>query len=191
MIQAVNGPKNAVVYSDSLDNAAWDKATYPVNVTPNAALSPWGTMTANLVVASGGLNRHAAQQRFTAYSGSLYTMICYAKPADSNYLLITENGDAAYHGSVFNISTGSLGAIDGTVVNRFIEWAGNGWWRCAVVLQRTNAGTYRPNFGPASVAGVAVYTPAVTPESVYIAGCQAFGGYGIDQYVPTLEVPVT
>jgi hypothetical protein len=141
---------NYLTYSNAPDNAAWSKSNSFVqtnlllqsedftttwsNVGPaltisaNAAISPIGTLTADLLTPTTGVAQHRVDQTPVSSAG-LQTFSVYAKSNGYPWISLRIGGI----GKSFNVSTGVVGST-GAATSATIENAGNGWYRCSIHL---------------------------------------------------------
>ena len=135
-----NGP-NALLYSDQLDNAVWNKLR--TSITANAAVAPDGTSTADAIVEdtsvstshiiTQGASRVSVAEDLCAYG--------YFKRGSGTrdiQMFIVADGSSNGFCS-FNLGAGTAGTsgVNGSATNvrTFIRDAGNGWYYCAVVAR--------------------------------------------------------
>ena len=107
----------------ALDNASWTKNN--VTISANAITAPDGTLTADKIVEDTANAIHYIAQNATGMvAGTLATWTGYLKYAGRSWVYV---GNSA-NGSNFNLSTGAMGTISGSVVSRGIADVGNGWY---------------------------------------------------------------
>ena len=118
---------NSLVYSEDFSNAAWIKTSATVE---SGFVSPDGTLNADLLqltLAGGNI--------YDGVGGSGdYSFSVFAKYKDAQYIRLRSTGSYAY----FDIQNGVLGSTI-NVINTKIENYGNGWYRCSVIGNNTNA----------------------------------------------------
>jgi hypothetical protein len=128
--------ENRTTYSEDFDNAAWT----PLNavVTPNATVSPDGTMnacrladdagggSASVYVGKSGVPMHSGEQ----------VVSCFCKADGLAFVRLFMGGIAAGNFHVhFSLIDGSFNITEnggGAVQNAGADDYGNGWWRCWV-----------------------------------------------------------
>lgn len=138
---------NLLQASQTFDNSAvWalDSAT----ITPNTALAPDSTLTADKLVEDTANNDHTTTQGLiTILANTDYTLFCYAKAAERSQFNLTFLEDDSTGGiftGVFDLPTGAWVQAGGTFgagalfVNRAFESVGNGWWRLQLAGQVNN-----------------------------------------------------
>lgn len=135
-----NGP-NALLYSDQIDNAVWNKTR--TSITANAAVAPDGTSTADAIVEDTSVSTsHFITQG--ASRASVVEDLCaygYFKRGsgtrDIQMFVIADGSSNGY--CSFNLGAGTAGTsgVNGSATNvrTFIRDAGNGWYYCAVVAR--------------------------------------------------------
>jgi hypothetical protein len=144
--------QNLVTYSEQFDNAAWTKLN--ASVTANAATSPNGTVSADLLIPdTSSSNQHGVYQPLGATAGTPYTQSVFAKAAGYNWLFMTEGNNVTAQAS-FNLATGVVGTVSGTgSPSATITSLGNGWYRCTLT-----------------------YTPIATSQNIQVRAANADAG---------------
>ena len=178
---------NLLTYSDDWSNAAWVKSG--ATVTANATASPDGTVNADKVVETATTAPHAVYQVFTYGAGLVYAATVYAKKAERNWIYVGAD-TAAAEAVFFDLDTGTVGS-QGTGYVGSITNAGNGWYRCTVVITQSTA--LPPNFlvvGLASANGTPSYAGNGT-SGAYLYGAQLEAGSFATSYIPTVASTVT
>jgi hypothetical protein len=132
--------------SEEFDNATWVKTR--ASVTPNVAVAPNGTVTADKLVEDTSNNSHFLRQDISGLTiGAPYTITVYAKAAGRDFLAWVTS-DGSFRTTFFNLSNGTLGTVasghSATITN-----VGNGWYRCGITLLAAQA------------TGISVY-PSIT-----------------------------
>lgn len=160
---------NIVWPSNDFTHGNWDAAGDPIAVTAAQEIGPDRSATLSRLAATGGYDRHVATNSLSAAcsAGTTYTLSCYARKGTADWIYIGDNGDAALHGAFFNLSTGVVGATEGTLAAKTIKDCGSGLYRVAVTFVRSNAGFVHAAIGPAPADSTAVYTPAGTAEAIH------------------------
>lgn len=142
-------PNNLLTYSNQADNAAWTKSNSFVQtnlllqsedftttwsnvgaaltISANAANSPIGTSTADLLTPTTGSAQHRVDQTPVSSAGP-QTFSVYAKFNGYSFVSLRISGV----GCAFNISTGTAGTL--TATSASIQSVGNGWYRCSVYV---------------------------------------------------------
>jgi hypothetical protein len=171
-------PHNKVWTSNDFTHEDW--ANEQATVTANAAVAPDGTTTAASAVATGSGNKIMnSDAAFTAQSAVAYTISVYAKPFNTNWIVLELTDDTAdAFGAFFDVNSGATGATGvfgtGSLISKTITSAGNGWYRCAVT------GTFSADNAisrfNAKVTSADNTNPANT-DSAYLWGPQIVRGY--------------
>ncbi|WP_432612509.1 phage head spike fiber domain-containing protein, partial [Azospirillum brasilense] len=100
----------------------------------NVAVAPDGTMTADKLVESATTDQHlVGQSTGTVTIGQTWTLSIFARAAERGAIALTAFGEAY---AVFNLLTGAVTATGGFSCS--ITPYGDGWYRCAVTIPRTN-----------------------------------------------------
>jgi len=122
---------NLLNRSEEFDNAYWSKGR--TTVQPNAAVSPAGDLTADLITANatGASETHYAAKVFSFTSGTTYTLSVYAKAAGLTQLTLQAGNTATWDASVQFTLTGD-GSTSVSSGSAAIERCGNGWYRCSI-----------------------------------------------------------
>jgi hypothetical protein len=166
---------NLAINNRAFDNASWGKNQ--ASVSADAALSPEGSSNADKIQEDNTLGLHYISGVGIG-SAATYTFSVYLKAAERiwAFTYIYEGGAPAGLGARFNLSSGTVGAVDSGVIAS-IQSAGNGWYRCSITRTITaNAGSGY-GFGPAIDSAAASYT-GTTGSGILAYGAQAeIGAY--------------
>lgn len=128
-------PNNLLPYSQEFDNAGWTKGNS--TVTANSVTAPDGTLTADTLTENTSNAFHAATRSVTL-AGTL-TLSCYLKAGTRNFAAVrTYDGTNGDRYAVFNLSTGTAGAVSGNTTAA-ITAVGGGWYRCSMTYTFTSA----------------------------------------------------
>jgi hypothetical protein len=130
---------NFALRSEEFDNGSW--AQNGLNtITPNVAVAPDNTTTADKLVENTSNVNHFAIQGYTKAASALaYTFSCWVKAAERNFIRLSITDDGGNSGVFvnFNLSTGAI-LTQGTFGSGWsaqssrIEQYPNGWWRCVL-----------------------------------------------------------
>jgi hypothetical protein len=181
-------PVNLLGYSQDLDNIYWGK--YQGSITPNVAVAPDGTLTADKWVenTAGGVEHF--YYRTSTFTNTTLTGSVYLKAAErtSVYVSISNFINATSQvwfnltsGTIFFTSPNNFDFINtsGTITN-----VGNGWYRCTITTTKLAYNT-AANFGVTLVnGGTSVYTGDGT-SGLYAWGNQLELGSVATDYVQT------
>jgi len=124
-----NGYRNMLASSEDFSAAVWVKTS--VTVAANATVAPDGTTTADKVIQSAALGAHYVSQTVSGTSPSTRTL--YAKNAGYNFVAMTFDNSVA-KAAVFNLTTGAVTNIGGSVTAATATSVGNGWWRLSMTV---------------------------------------------------------
>jgi hypothetical protein len=186
-------PKNLALYSNTLSNAVWTKAS--ATITSNALISPDGTVNASKIVEDTTTNLHRAGQGAIAVtSGQIYTFSFYAKAGERNELELQRINTS---GTVFNpisvttadLTLGTL-SVGSNVTSSSINSVGNGWYKISLSLTAIATGSGGLNIGMQKDGSV--YYLGDGTSGVYVYGFQAEQGSTVTSYFPTtnrLNIP--
>jgi hypothetical protein len=128
--------ENQFIYSDQLENAAWDAAFGIDNVrTADVAADPDGEMTAERLAEGAGTDNHVTSQT-TSWDGSSSYIMAGSFKADGRtkcQLRLPTNGFAfGPPKATFDLTTGTVDSHSDTDA-RGIEAEPGGWYRCWIV----------------------------------------------------------
>ena len=151
--------QNRWKYSEQFNNAAWTKNL--LTVSADALVAPDGSTTGDTLTdsADGAPSQHYLDQApanvaANVADGTIVVASVYAKAGTKSVIGIAPNGAAV--GWTFDVSAGTPGAlINGAPIDKGIEPAGNGWFRCWV------------KYAHSSSAGVRIYMATSTASVVY------------------------
>ena len=123
---------NLLLRSEEFDNASWTNNSL---VTPNQAVAPNGTLTADLLEAGASAPYQTFSNSITTYTASIYV-----KNIDSNQVSLgIIGGGAGLNGTVvFSFSTNTESSA-GTVDSVSSVSVGDGWYRISVTATATGA----------------------------------------------------
>ena len=137
---------NTTTYSEQLNNAAWNAGSQ-ISVTANAAVSPDGNASADLLIPSTVNGQHyyrnGAMSVFPA--GAKVGGSVWVKPSGYTKLQLTFDGAAAWQGGIqpqvrYDLTTGAITTQSSSVVASLIESYPDGWYRIGLVAQNGSAG---------------------------------------------------
>jgi hypothetical protein len=167
-------PWNLLEQSETFDNAYWAK--YISAVTANATTAPNGTTTADKLEYTSASGVAVLYATSTAFANGVYTLSCYAKKGNTNFLQIGFTLGTGDKIANFNLNTGVI-TTTSSGVTASIESVGDGWYRCIMSLT-TDINT--PNVFINSINGA-------SGEFIYIWGAQLNIGSTAKPYFPTTD----
>ena len=181
---------NLLLRSSEFDDAYWSKIA--VALTPNTAVAPDGTLTAESMLEDSANNFHQVGQITSSPAGT-YTISVYAKYAGRRYVtLFPMNQGAVYTDRIirsasFDLQIGTITQLFGSGTVATITGAGDGWYRLTCTTTTNSASTSGPSIrlssSPAPDTGIS-YTGDGT-SGIYIWGAQLEAGAFPTSYIPT------
>ena len=126
---------NLLPYSEDFLNADWGKNQS--SVTPNATISPDGTLNASKLIEDNTSNFHRILEGIDVVSSD-YSHTVFAKAGERKYFVLRNNISGTNVNACFDLE-------DGVVVysgfdEAKIEYYGNGWYRC--FIKETSTSTF-------------------------------------------------
>lgn len=192
---------NLALYSDALANysVVGSVRTY------ETATSPDGTLTADTITANAANSAHGVYRSGGPVSATVQTISAFFKAGTSSFCYLAAYGLTANNSycGVFNLASGvvgetKVGSNSGTVTTSSITAYSNGWYRCSVTGQFTDAGTTYFEFGMAGAATGNTFTAASEPtfnsagtETLNVWGYQIESAAFASAYIPTTTASVT
>lgn len=174
--------KNLLGYSEAFDNAAWTKSNSTVSANTTVTAAPNGTFTADKLAEDSALSTHVIQQAFNVTSGTSYTLSCYAKAGERNFIqLLMLTGFAANITAIFDLTTGAVGTTGGSPITQAVN-VGNGWWRLSITATANATVGSSAQIRPSSSSSTAFYQ-GVTGSGIYVWGAQLSDSASLDTYV--------
>jgi len=183
--------ENLFSYSQNFANGYWSKNNSLVNAT--GAVAPDGTSTAEGLRENSSTTSHnIIRNSITAVSGQKYVISVFAKWTGQRYLQIGTGagGVATNPHQNFDIETGVLGTSNGTITGAITD-AGNGWYRCSVVVTSQITGGLIPVYSLIQTTN-SNRAPAYTGQGVgagdmlLLWGAQIEKTDSITGYLPTV-----
>jgi len=188
-----DGQTTAMAEQNLLLQSKFVASWTPLNstLTANSVVAPDGTTTAATLIPNTTSNTHTVYQTYSSViSGATYVLSVYLKASGYNYAILqTQFGGINVYYS-FNISTGTLGTINGGATPT-ITSVGNGWYRCSIVLPVTISTTSNPiTFWSMSTDSVAAFVGDGT-SGMQIWGAQLEQRSEVTAYTPTTTAAIT
>ena len=182
------------------DGAEW--AASQITVTPNIAMAPNGTMTADKIVETAVVSQRQLSSRGDSIpAGSDGVVSVFVKAAERNTVVVGADGPGVRAGGVIvDLNTGaqlgtwarSPGNISGALLNA--RQLANGWWHISVSVNNiTDIGSMR------ALVSLTDATSSVSNNSyagdgvsgVYVWGAQLEQANFASSYIPTTTTSVT
>jgi hypothetical protein len=164
----VAGPHNLVLNSQELAATSWTKTN--LTVTGSAAVAPDLTTTGDLLTGTG--STIYLWQSVTIPSQGRVVLSCHFKSGATTWARLRIGAGAETASQHFNLTTGVAGTTTSTaniiITNPVATDAGNGWWRCSVVVATTGITALIVGGGPAASDGHS----GATGNTVYAWGVQ-------------------
>jgi hypothetical protein len=189
---------NLIKASSALDDATWSGTNMTVNA--NIASAPDGTTTADKMISSVATSvTHSvglqSSGSVAVTTGVAVTYSAFVKAAELTFCLLSfDSADSttpwgATPGSWFNLSTGTVISVIGTVSNATITALSNGWFRVSMTAVPVASGPVRPRIIPANAASPTF--AANVGDGLYAWGVQVEIGASMTSFIPTISAAVT
>ena len=193
--------ENLLIRSQEFNNAVW--ANTATTVTPDSAVAPDGSATADSVIENSSTAQHYLFQSFNLSANTTYSYNVYAKDNGRGFLQLTLFGTTNnYAYAEFDLVQGIV-SRSGTLGTNYsvnsteIQSAGNGWYRCIVIATiGSTTSTTRQRIClsdgvsvPDANANI-VYTGDGT-SGIYIWGAQLEQRSQVTAYTATTTQPIT
>jgi hypothetical protein len=180
----VTDNKNLLSFTETFNNPFWTNAPTFVSVSTNSAIAPNGTLTADSINETTDNSLHyVGILNSLPLSAAKYTLSVYAKKVNRDWIdLSLYDGTTARH-AWFNINTGTIGTVE-SGVNATITDAGNGWYRCSIVMTMGATGNFL-GLGVSNANGVSSYLGNGL-TACYMWGAQLELDFSATSYQPIL-----
>lgn len=174
---------NLLLRSQEFDNSAWTRSR--IEVTPNSAVAPDGTMTADKLVPTAENNNHGVGQNVALAGAVQCSWSVYAKAAEYFMVRLRLADSVSFLADVLvNLNTGT---IQNPNAASSIQYVGDGWYRICMTWTPAPASTLVSH-------GVWVYDENSSPtfagdgvKGLYAWGAQLEQGYFPTSYIPTVS----
>ena len=190
-------PKNLLGYTESFDNAAWNKGNilaFGSGSVANAVIAPNGLQTADLLVESTANGLHTITQAVSVAGGASVTASVYLKKSGRQYALVyVSDAVAKNYAVLFDLNAGTvIGNATGLAnyaapTSSSITDAGNGWFRCSVSATIDAIRTQASCNIALSNSGLTTNSFSYTGDGtsgIYLWGAQLSDSASLDPYVP-------
>lgn len=128
---------NVLAYSDAFDNAVWVKNI--ATVSPDAVISPNGSVDADKLISNNGVNGHISHGITGLTTSAHYTSTIYIKKADLQYAFVWYHDGAGYgYVAEVDLDAGTIRATYSTTDGKYdsfafsIALASSGFYRIAL-----------------------------------------------------------
>ena len=187
--QLIEGARtNLCLRSQEFDNASW--TTSNGTLTPDAAVAPDGTTTADKLVGTAASTQGRVSQNIAGSIGATYTWSCYASSAGGTLVRIYADDNSTNTASVtYNTITGAvstaavIGGGNWTAVSSSAQQLGGGWWRFTLTFTATAVAPARFQVWHRDTSD--------GTNGIYIWGAQLEAAAFPSSYIPTAGSSVT
>lgn len=174
---------NLITYSE--DFTQWGVGE--TVVVANQLTSPSGEITADKLNALNSINQQYISISPTVSSGSVYTLSCFAKKGEVDYIALV--GLNPFTQSFFDLNNGTV--LGNTATSSSIEDFGNGWYRCTSTFDADTTSKFSGIYLSYDGTSISNGSSISNGEGVYIYGAQLEQGSYATSYIPTSGSTVT
>lgn len=170
---------NIATYSGAMSN--WNRTR--VDVRPNAAISPDGSLTAVKLVSDTVADWHYATcPSFTVPTGTTYSQSVYAKAGEWPRIRLGFLNTNIFGGApVFDLTTGTR--VSGNVGE--ITPVGDGWYRCTFEATSKIAGSSAMSINSVKAGETDANTAGDGVSGIYVWGAQVETGGSVSSHILT------
>jgi hypothetical protein len=180
-----NSAQNLILQSETIDNVYWSKVNS--SITANAAMSPFGAMTADRLVPNATFAQHRLD-RATTSTNAIHTWSIFAKADGYNFATLRMDISGGGRGASFNLSAGTVGTTDAGITARIVDFGG-GWYRISITALALANTAIRCNVEPSG--SIATDWSGNGTSGVLFFGAQFELGSIATSYIPTVAATVT
>ena len=170
--------ENEALQSNSFNVSPWSLGNSVL--TANASTSPTGESNATKIESNTiGTETRVRQTISGATTGKVYTFSCYMKAGNVSYGIIRHYGISSNGRAWFNLSNGTIGTKDSSLIDAQIESVGDGWYRCSITGKITTSGAL--DLAPAPNDND--YLSDAANDYIFLYGAQAETGLVATDYL--------
>ena len=153
---------NLLTYSEQISSATWSLSALQA-ITPNTAVAPDGTTTAEAIISTTAATQHHVSTPSAVTGVGTYTLSIYAKANGYNYVQLLWGSGNDYANFLL---TGAGSVSQNSGGSPAIVSVGNGWYRCSIT-------------STLSVASAVYFMPMITGTESRFASTTGDGTSGI------------
>ncbi len=173
---------NLITYSNDFTDSSWLKTD--TAITSNSTISPDGSLNGAKLNENTVSNTKFRLRSSSYVTTGTNTLSVFAKASERNWIRLRENAQTGVF-AFFDLKNGVVG--QSTADNSFMEYYGNGWYRCSITDVLTSVSI---DVRIAEADGVDTYN-GVIGNGVYVYGFQIEQGSYPTSYIPTSGSTVT
>ncbi len=173
---------NLVKYSQTFDNAVWQKIN--TTITPDCLLAPDGTYSADRLEedATASAHHRLSYVPSPALPAGQFTFSVYAKAGERTMLALRIGGTSQAN---FNLATGTVGTLNAATAT--IQALSDGWYRCAVTATAVGGETLYVNLITADTLTLGY--AGIPGHGMWLWGAQLEANDLATTYIATASVP--